>query len=142
MNSASSRNSENWNFRESKGVFDEDVAVNAFALKQAQNKQQFVYFLQCDDRIKIGITRDPMQRLRTLQTGNASELKLLAAVAGEAELEQTIHAKFESARIHGEWFARCPELQQFIDRLKECDSVVFDQETNDVRMMIRVRGAK
>ena len=40
------------------------AAVNAFAQKQAARKQQFVYFLQCEERIKIGIARDPVRRLR------------------------------------------------------------------------------
>src|SRR4051812_17502013 len=62
------------------------AAVNAFALKQAQAKKRFVYFLQCDDRIKIGIARNPAQRLRKLQTGNGGELKLLAIIAGDEDL--------------------------------------------------------
>ena len=114
------------------------IAVNAFAQKQAQRKQQFVYFVQCDDRIKIGIARDPQRRLRTLQTGNAGELQLLAVVVGDMGLEGAIHAKFESSRIQGEWFVRSQELLEFVARLKKCDSVVFDRQTNDVRMMVRI----
>jgi len=117
------------------------AAVNAFALKQAQAKRRFVYFLQCDDRIKIGIARNPPRRLRKLQTGNAGELKLLAVIAGDADLERAIHEKFESARVFGEWFVMCPELEEFIHRVKRCDSVYFNHQENEIRMLTDVRRA-
>ena len=115
------------------------AAANAFALKQAQRKPQFVYFMECDERIKIGIARDPKRRLRSLQTGNPAQLRILAAFAGDADLEHAIHTKFESTRIGGEWFCKTDELKKFIERLATCDSVFFNHSENEIRMVRYVR---
>jgi len=115
------------------------AAVSAFGQKQAEKKQQFVYFLQSGERIKIGLARDPIRRLRTLQTGNATELKLLAVVAGDGSLERAIHAKFESARVSGEWFVRCGDLEEFIERAQRCESINFNPREKEIQMLIRVR---
>ncbi len=115
------------------------AAVSAFAQKQAEKKQQFVYFLRCGERIKIGIAREPIQRLRVLQTGNSTELKLLTVVAGDESLERAIHAKFEPAHVIGEWFTECPDLEEFIECAKRCDSINFNPCKNEIQMLIRVR---
>lgn len=115
------------------------AAVSAFAQKQAEKKQRFVYFLQCGERIKVGIAKDPMRRLRALQTGNATEFKLLAAVAGDESLERAIHVKFESAHVVGEWFVRRPDLEEFMERAKRCDSISFNPRENEIQMSIHVR---
>jgi hypothetical protein len=118
------------------------AAATAFALKQAQKKPQFVYFVECDERIKIGVARDPERRLRSLQTGNPSQLRILAVVAGDADLEQAIHAKFESTRIGGEWFCKTDQLNEFIERVTTCNSVFFNHLENEIRMVRWVRRPK
>ena len=115
------------------------AAVNALALKQAQRKPQFVYFVQCDERIKIGIARNPIRRLRSLQTGNSTRFKILAIIADDADLERAIHTKFESTRVSGEWFRKTDELEEFIERAKRCDSVGFNHQENEIQMVTYVR---
>lgn len=52
--------------------------------------------------VKIGIAKDPMRRLRELQTGQPMELRLLWSVAGN--YENDLHVHFAAYRMRGEWF--------------------------------------
>ena len=70
-----------------------------------------VYLLQAGLRgpIKIGVARNVRRRLKTLQTGNHQELRVLAVIPcgtdGSARnLESQLHRKFSKSRIRGEWF--------------------------------------
>jgi len=69
-----------------------------------------VYFFGEDENncspIKIGFTNDLRRRMRTLQTGNPLELKLLGWIVSDddSELERDLHQRFESRRSRGEWF--------------------------------------
>ena len=68
----------------------------------------FVYAIQemKTGNIKLGISRDPVQRLRQLQIGNSSKLKLVAYRKAENRFadERAIHADEASHRLRGEWF--------------------------------------
>ncbi len=77
-----------------------------------------LYFIAADDGpIKIGISGDPAQRLRTLQTGYPHPLRLLAVVVGAAEQEPRYHERFAEHRLAGEWFERHPDILAEIERL-------------------------
>lgn len=72
-----------------------------------------IYFIQDTSvlNIKIGFTAgDAEKRLRELQTGSPCGLVVLATIPGEKALERTLHERFASARVHGEWFRPVPEL--------------------------------
>ena len=56
-------------------------------------------------------------------------------VAGDGSLERAIHAKFESALVSGEWFVRCGDLEEFIERAKRCDSINFNPRENEIQML-------
>ncbi len=56
--------------------------------------------------VKIGIAKDPMRRLRELQTGQPMELRLLWSVAGA--YEHDLHVHFAAYRVRGEWFDLTP----------------------------------
>jgi hypothetical protein len=69
----------------------------------------FIYFIQAGGRdgpIKIGRAKDPLARLADLQVANHERLRLLMTIADNGTLEITLHKRFNSLRIHGEWF-RC-----------------------------------
>lgn len=69
----------------------------------------FVYAIREKDtgNIKLGISRDPKQRLKQLQTGNSSQLELVAYRKAENRYrdERAIHAAADAHRLHGEWFS-------------------------------------
>jgi hypothetical protein len=68
----------------------------------------FIYFIQSgeDGPIKIGFSNRPDRRLPELQTGNPRELILRHVIPGDTSVERQLHARFEPARIRGEWFGR------------------------------------
>jgi len=73
--------------------------------------RQCVYVIAGDHGLsKIGISSDPDNRLRALQTGSAHPLKIALAIPVPAastayEIEQEAHALLSDRRASGEWFA-------------------------------------
>lgn len=55
---------------------------------------------------KIGVTQDVHERLRGLQVGCPVQLIKLnwAWVKNPDAVEQNLHTKYSSRRLHGEWF--------------------------------------
>lgn len=76
----------------------------------------FVYFISeaAGGPVKIGRGVDPSARLSELQVGNHRELVLLGAVKEHDGLEGHLHDRFWLSRLRGEWFARTPELIDYI----------------------------
>jgi len=71
-----------------------------------------------DGPIKIGFTSGAADaRLSELQTGNPSQLHVLATATGDKQVEKALHSRFSHLRIRGEWFRGEPELLGFIDGL-------------------------
>lgn len=70
----------------------------------------YVYLIKDLDNsvYKIGVTKkiEGSRRLKALQTGNASELKLLYSFYTQYpfRLETMIHNKFKQYHISGEWY--------------------------------------
>lgn len=99
----------------------DDVSV-----AQAEDHARFdgvmkVYFAQESGlgAIKIGTSRQLPKRLAELSRILPYEIRLLVAIDGGREAEWTIHNRFASARIRGEWFRPVPELLAYIEGLKE-----------------------
>src|SRR5580704_8877016 len=71
-----------------------------------------IYFIQAGGQlgpIKIGRTYHPASRMRMLQSANHEKLFLVRTINAseptlENKLEQWLHRRFRSLRIHGEWF--------------------------------------
>jgi hypothetical protein len=77
----------------------------------------FVYFigaladdgLQLKSPVKIGVSKDVKERLRTLQTSNFLELSIIYMApflnrSDALEMEQVLHQCFEDNHVIGEWF--------------------------------------
>jgi hypothetical protein len=58
-------------------------------------------------RIKLGISKDPEERLKQLQTGNSQKLELVAYRKAENRYkdESATHLANAACRVRGEWFA-------------------------------------
>ncbi|WP_121189878.1 GIY-YIG nuclease family protein [Microbacterium sp. AG790] len=65
-----------------------------------------VYYLRWDDRIKIGTSREPRQRLAAIW-----HHELLAFEPGDRAVEHARHVQFAHLREGGEWFRAAPELR-------------------------------
>lgn len=86
----------------------------------------FVYFVQAGKRgaIKIGIARNIERRILSMQTGNAYELHLLAAIpcksrAQAKDFEGRLHRFFGRQKIRGEWFMNNINVKKAVDRFSE-----------------------
>jgi T5orf172 domain len=74
----------------------------------------YIYAITDGTAIKIGWTaRHPRSRLAQLQTASPAELQLIGAVLASAYQERTVHHRFASHRIRGEWFRHVPEIVEY-----------------------------
>jgi hypothetical protein len=79
---------------------------------------EYLYLIQCNEFVKIGISYDVEERLSALQTGNPYPLAILDSFefADAGYIEGILHRKFADARVQGEWFrltnARLKELTE------------------------------
>lgn len=77
-----------------------------------------IYFIgPADGPVKIGFASRLAVRLKDLRLANALPLEVLASVEGPPRLEREYHRRFASARLHGEWFERTPEIEAEIASL-------------------------
>lgn len=75
-----------------------------------------VYFITCREtgRVKIGCAYNPLNRLKTLQSGCPTKLKIEALIKGSHKRERELHKLLKKHRIHGEWFRIAPEIEAII----------------------------
>jgi hypothetical protein len=75
---------------------------------EAGYRDGWIYFIQIGSSgaIKIGWAKDPAKRIKTLQTSQPKELKILGVIPGTVSDERALHRRFATARISGEWFDR------------------------------------
>lgn len=87
-----------------------------------------VYLIRGNDgRYKIGIAKNPRERIRQLQTGNSDQLKLIETYRSEnaRKIESTLHAQYSHGRTIGEWFdLSISEEAIFIKRCKTIDETI------------------
>lgn len=73
-----------------------------------------IYFIQDtkSKAIKIGVSHNPADRLKALQTAHSAPLVLLAVMDGGRQEEAALHRMF--SRLNGEWFEASAELLTYI----------------------------
>lgn len=81
-----------------------------------------VYFMACENYIKIGCAGSVFKRLRDIQLCNPFPVRLLAvdatdSIAQARELERTLHKRFAMARAQREWFHDCSEIREYVGHL-------------------------
>ncbi len=106
----------------------ENIESSLAKIEYNEKNPPFVYFIQqgSSGPIKIGFTRDDLYaRVKRLQTGNPLPLKLLAIIDGACtKTEISLHSRFSSCRLNGEWFAPTEELLNFINEIRRRPSKV------------------
>jgi len=78
-----------------------------------------VYFVLAPEAraVKIGASRQPLDRLDQLRTANPELLHLVGLLPDAGfQLEAEIHQRFSDARRHGEWFDLTSPVVALIDR--------------------------
>lgn len=86
---------------------------------------EYVYFIQAGQYIKVGRAKDVMSRLDQLKAGSPFPLTLLGAIPGSRKREIQIHEKFKHLRAHGEWFSRCPEIENYIRDTLQAEGIAI-----------------
>lgn len=87
---------------------------------------KYVYLIQSleEGYYKIGVSKNPKKRLKQLQTGNSSELKLINFYPSEYadKIEKTIHNLLSHNKKEGEWFdIDLPEILSFNEKCKKIE---------------------
>lgn len=80
-----------------------------------------VYVIEADNgHVKIGISRNPQNRLAQLQTATSLQLSLAHVEQTEraSELEQATHTVLASKRLIGEWFNA--SVAEAVRTIKDC----------------------
>jgi len=82
--------------------FEKHLTLNKFKVSQ------WVYFIisGANNKIKIGLTRCLLKRVRELQTGNPQQLEIIGYIETDDmyKLERIFHKYLADSRISGEWF--------------------------------------
>ena len=91
---------------------------------------KFVYLIQSleEGYYKIGVSKNPNKRLKQLQTGNSSQLKLIESYPSEYahKIEKTIHNFLSYAKKEGEWFDMgLPEATSFNEKCKKIEENII-----------------
>src|SRR5579872_5272066 len=85
-------------------------------LGQVNEHAYQIYFIRgiTTRRIKIGISKSPLKRLKALQTGSPEPLEMLFFIKGSREMEKELHKQFAALRQGGEWFDSSPDLLNYM----------------------------
>ena len=78
-----------------------------------------IYFIQQQDAVKIGFSKNPWARLAQLKVGMPYVATLLFHVVATKSQEQATHELFKKHRLEGEWFSICPEILAYIRNCEE-----------------------
>jgi len=86
---------------------------------------RYIYLIQSleDGHYKIGVSKHPQKRLKQLQTGNSSELKIIETFQTEIpfQVEKTLQRRYSHFHKEGEWFDM--SITQEVEFLKECKRI-------------------
>ena len=84
-----------------------------------------VYLIRGNDgKYKIGIAKNPTQRIKQLQTGNSDKLVIIKTYQSEnaSKIESTLHNHYGYLRNEGEWFdLSVSDEIEFLERCKTID---------------------
>lgn len=81
--------------------------VELFVQRRAvANGFAFIYLVECEGFVKIGVATNVQARVAGMQTGNPFQLRLLTSFQSDIpfEEEEAIHELLSSYHVRGEWF--------------------------------------
>jgi Meiotically up-regulated gene 113 len=91
-------------------------------------EKQYVYAVQGGDLVKLGISKNPANRLKDFQPSSPVELRIIATARGNWRTERWLHKHFEARRAHNEWFAITPD--EVIDVFATLSGAAFADDVN------------
>jgi hypothetical protein len=99
------------------GEYSKGGGTNEFPHRLHKNK--YLYFIQCGDKVKIGVSSDPESRKGSLQTGAPGKLHVIASLEKMGDKENFCHKRLSHLHISGEWFRYTDEVDALIDELRD-----------------------
>lgn len=86
----------------------------------AGTREGQVYFLRrtSDQAIKIGWSKDPLQRQSEVERRAATDVDLIATFPAQRAVEYALHQRFASERLDGEWFASHDRLEEAVELVR------------------------
>ena len=86
---------------------------------------KYVYLIQSLESgyYKIGVSNNPQKRIKQLQTGNPTVLRLIYTFESEYshQIESFFHKRFSYCRKEGEWFDL--DIINEVNFLDECNKI-------------------
>ena len=73
-----------------------------------------LYFMYSAGRLKIGTSTDVDQRRLTFAAAGPFPPAIILVMTGAVRQERELHKQFEDTRLHGEWFAWSPKIEEFL----------------------------
>ena len=78
-------------------------------------KADYVYFIGNGlNKVKIGWSKFPENRMEELQTGSSEKLIMLGYISGTQRDERRLHKLFKKDHYRGEWFYLSANIQKYI----------------------------
>ncbi len=91
----------------------------------AARRKGYVYFVLVAERVKIGFTSNPQNRLGNLQVGLYETIDLYVAVPGTQWDEHQVHDTLARHRLKGEWFEACQPVMNLLLRSVKARRIVL-----------------
>ena len=86
---------------------------------------KYIYLIQSleDGYYKIGVSIHPKKRVKQLQTGNSSELKLIESYQSEYahKVERALQRRYSYLKKEGEWFDL--SIKEDVSFLTDCKQI-------------------
>ena len=86
---------------------------------------KYIYLIQSleEGYYKIGVSKNPQRRIKELQTGNSSPLKLVETYQSEYadKIERTLQRRYSHLNKEGEWFDM--SIQEEVMFVKNCKAI-------------------
>lgn len=96
-------------------------------------KPQFIYIIQCNNRLKIGIAHNLGTRIKQIQTSIAFPIEIVAEFGpfdAAFLVERAAHRLLKSTKVRGEWF-KCSQLAAK-DAVKEAIQLVSNGNIDEI----------
>ncbi len=100
-----------------------DKLLSKYNLNSKPKKSNLLYLLKADKYYKIGVTRNLVSRIKSIQTGCMFEVEVEETwlIDDPTKTERQLHKIFKNKRMTGEWFELNEEDVLFIkDRSSKC----------------------
>jgi len=91
-----------------------------------------IYFVAAPGRIKVGYTKQPERRLRSLQATDMEPLTTLGVIDGDRTTEKHLHEMLREHRLRGEWFQDCDAVRILITQAMNGEIVLPEEDLGPV----------